>query len=828
MASDLIVRIGADIKALQSQLNKSLSAIKQFGFRAERIGKDLSTRVSLPIIGIGAAAVSTFAKFDRLEKGLQAIAGSTAEGTRQFNSYLDVVRDARTTLDLDTAVSASVKLQAVGFSAKNSEQAIRQLGIAATVSGSSIDDVGGVVRQYTQILAKGKIEQEDLNTILERVPVLAKVINEEFGAGTAEQIRATGISMEDFVNRITAAIENGEVFNNVQISLAKSFETFRTELQISATTLGKSIAEAINLQEVLLKLSDIIRRATDAFADLNPNVQKFIVFSAVAAAAVGPLVLAVGATARAIPLLVSGFTTLAAPIKAVSGFFVTLVTRLSGFTNLLLRGGAIGRALIFAKALGSIKVALAVLFSPVTLIVGAVALLVAGFTRAFQRSEFFRSQLVRLQATFQPLIDLIGNLAAAAFSKLSGGVKTTGGALSTLVNIVAGVVSSFAEFIIFIGENVVGVFDGIGDILSGNFRSGFAKLEDTIIGSPINKIQEGAIRVVRAFKKTFQEVGAEPIALTVNPQLNTEGAIEDPSRPPSGEGIGRRLATAVAPIESGVISSYELLNLKFAELRIGAQAMQERFNGLSVDISAATTVFDTYRNGLEGIDNMQQALGARYDGLGEKIALTTSLIKQQIEEGFSPQSSNIRLLQEELLKYTEAQAALTAEMDKQKSAMELIGGAASSAFDAVGKAIEQGTNAFKAFGRSALGALREVIAAEIKLAVVAQVKNALVKVPFPFNVGIAAAAGAGASALINGLLSGLNIPALADGGITTGPTLALIGEAGREAVIPLDRLNEFTGGGKNNNVTVSGVFRIVGRDLVAVLDNERGNQNRVY
>jgi hypothetical protein len=43
-----------------------------------------------------------------------------------------------------------------------------------------------------------------------------------------------------------------------------------------------------------------------------------------------------------------------------------------------------------------------------------------------------------------------------------------------------------------------------------------------------------------------------------------------------------------------------------------------------------------------------------------------------------------------------------------------------------------------------------------------------------------------------------NIPMLADGGIVTGPTLALIGEAGPEAVVPLDRM----GGMGGNNVTI--------------------------
>jgi ElaB/YqjD/DUF883 family membrane-anchored ribosome-binding protein len=44
-----------------------------------------------------------------------------------------------------------------------------------------------------------------------------------------------------------------------------------------------------------------------------------------------------------------------------------------------------------------------------------------------------------------------------------------------------------------------------------------------------------------------------------------------------------------------------------------------------------------------------------------------------------------------------------------------------------------------------------------------------------------------------------NIPRMAEGGIVSSPTLALIGEAGPEAVVPLDRMN--TGGGVTINVT---------------------------
>jgi hypothetical protein len=61
-----------------------------------------------------------------------------------------------------------------------------------------------------------------------------------------------------------------------------------------------------------------------------------------------------------------------------------------------------------------------------------------------------------------------------------------------------------------------------------------------------------------------------------------------------------------------------------------------------------------------------------------------------------------------------------------------------------------------------------------------------------------------------------NIPKLADGGIVTGPTLALIGEAGPEAVVPLDRAGGMGG------VTIN----VNGGDPVAVVDALRRYMNR--
>jgi hypothetical protein len=50
-------------------------------------------------------------------------------------------------------------------------------------------------------------------------------------------------------------------------------------------------------------------------------------------------------------------------------------------------------------------------------------------------------------------------------------------------------------------------------------------------------------------------------------------------------------------------------------------------------------------------------------------------------------------------------------------------------------------------------------------------------------------------------IGNINIPGFANGGIVTGPTLAMVGEKGPEAIIPLSQLGSMNGGGVTVNVT---------------------------
>lgn len=97
---------------------------------------------------------------------------------------------------------------------------------------------------------------------------------------------------------------------------------------------------------------------------------------------------------------------------------------------------------------------------------------------------------------------------------------------------------------------------------------------------------------------------------------------------------------------------------------------------------------------------------------------------------------------------------------------------------------------------------------------------ALINVPSGYKVALArfGAMAAGLGGVFGSYgISDIQIPAMASGGVTLGPTLALVGEAGPEAVIPLDRLSQMMRGGGGAGVVITGNIYVTAPDPEAFL-----------
>ena len=128
--------------------------------------------------------------------------------------------------------------------------------------------------------------------------------------------------------------------------------------------------------------------------------------------------------------------------------------------------------------------------------------------------------------------------------------------------------------------------------------------------------------------------------------------------------------------------------------------------------------------------------------------------------------------------------------------------------NSLNSALDSQESFFKVFIDSIKKAIRQLL---IQLAVMTLIQAIMGKGKAAFTI-----------ANMKGNLASIMNVQLAEGGIVTSPTAALIGEAGPEAVIPLDKLNGMMESGSSNKIEVVG--RLVGNDIY--LSNAKTRTNR--
>jgi len=94
MANELNLSISAEIGGLQKGLDKAGKELTKFegkvknlakvGDQMQSIGKSMTIGISLPLIGLGAAAVKSFGDIQALKFGLEAVLGSASAANAEF------------------------------------------------------------------------------------------------------------------------------------------------------------------------------------------------------------------------------------------------------------------------------------------------------------------------------------------------------------------------------------------------------------------------------------------------------------------------------------------------------------------------------------------------------------------------------------------------------------------------------------------------------------------------------------------------------------------------------------------------------------------------
>ena len=310
----LNLKLGIDVSDLDKELGKVERSMSRFGSKMQNVGTTLTQSLTLPIIGLGAASLKAFADMERLELGLTAIMGTSAAAKTELDKLRKTAENPG--LALPQVVQASSTLQAVGLNADQARETIVQFGNATARAGKGAVVFDELIFAFTKINSTGSITQEVLNQLTERLPELSGVLQETFGATTAEGINATGISAENFSKKTVEALAN---LGRAQGGLGNSFDNLKDNVVASLAELGKTINESLKLEEVIIKVSEKVQMLVDKFKALTPQQQENIVKFGLIIAAIGPVILIVGQLAASISSIISLTRILIATFTVLSG-----------------------------------------------------------------------------------------------------------------------------------------------------------------------------------------------------------------------------------------------------------------------------------------------------------------------------------------------------------------------------------------------------------------------------------------------------------------------------------------------------------------------------
>ena len=215
------------------------------------------------VFRVGANSVEASVKVEGFRNSLTALYGdaqiaNTVLADLQKLSLLPGIT-------FESAVQGAVRLKTVGVEGARAEGVIREFGNAAALAGASSVELGRSLVGFTQILSRGKVSQEEINQVLEAVPLIGVSIREAFGSIDAETIRAqldaAGQGVQDFTDILVNQLSKGARAS------ADSTRNAFSNLENATFRLHAAIGE---------RLSPAVREATGFLTDLANTTADFV------------------------------------------------------------------------------------------------------------------------------------------------------------------------------------------------------------------------------------------------------------------------------------------------------------------------------------------------------------------------------------------------------------------------------------------------------------------------------------------------------------------------------------------------------------------------
>jgi tape measure domain-containing protein len=863
----LNVRLGVIFD--EKTLAATEKALRRSGEKLSRIGSDLTLSLSAPLGLFGGAAIKAAGDLESLTLALQSQLGSAEKAGQELEKLQKIAENPG--LGLEQAIGASIRLQGVGIAANDAREIIKQLGNAIASTGGTAQEFDNVTRQFTQMISKGRVLQEDISVISESMPNIAQLMQKAFGTQSVEGIRDMGIGAKEFVAGITAAAAE---LPRVKSGIKNNIENAMDAVKIALGKVGLAINDAFDIKGGLEKFAKFITDAAAAFNNLSAGAKTAIAYMAGFLVAIGPIAKVIGS------------------IQVVQSFLVGTWKAMLPYLKDTVKWLQLQRAAFTALAPSTqafIAIGLAVAVASIANEFGLFNRQLTAAEKSMQMVNDLTAQAkaetAGERAQVESLIKILGDENAKREDKIE--------ALNELKSINP---AYFGQLTIENAsvEKLKVAYEGYAASI---LKAASARRAETELVN-LDAKREQQLKAVEAAQRSLDRAKqTESLGgLAVSAQLSTteEGKLKILKEQLD---VTNQQITDLKKIVDGnvavEISEKAKTAAEIAAAEAAKAANEKRKQASEAAIAAANRLKDVYKEvqaDIQAEKDYQNALGA--EDIIQQAETIEKGLKRLIDAGFSPTSAEVENLKEQLkglysefgtiptiptlptptgvqsegagilpvisqvdtkplddyytriseitqgltegtLKFGEA-FTTTAELISEQGTM--IENTVLGIANAMAQSASEGATSMRELAQAAISAGLKIIRSYIQQGVASAVSKALTSVPFPFNIAAGAAAGSVASVLFTNLISKIGVNGFARGTAFAPGGMALVGEKGPELVnIPRGsqvisnmRTNRLLEGMGQSGGVMQGEFTVRGTDLVLVLDRAKARQSRVF
>ena len=273
----------------KQQLEAVGDKMKEVGGKITDTGKDLSVKLTAPLVALGTVGISYNAQMEQYRTMFTTLTGSAEEADRIIQQ---LQADAqKSPFDSASLIQANQYLISAGVSADDARKDILNLGNAIAATGGGSAELERMSQNLQQIKNVGKASAQDIKQFANAGINIYGLLAEATGK-TVEEVKEMDVTYEELSKAFAMASAEGGKYAGAMEAQGQTLNGSLSATKESIQMLLGQITESA--MPIIVKVLEKVREVIDYLMSLDDGTKRTILIIGAVVAALGPALMIIG------------------------------------------------------------------------------------------------------------------------------------------------------------------------------------------------------------------------------------------------------------------------------------------------------------------------------------------------------------------------------------------------------------------------------------------------------------------------------------------------------------------------------------------------------